>query len=216
MERFAVIIPDRGDRAELTAFCFRQLNRMTRQPDKVFHINYHPIGEDVDLCERVFEGVERAKAEGIDLVFILENDDHYPADYFERFGDFNADFFGDDLTFYYNLKNRTFKPIHHEGRSSLFTTGFRISSLGNFQFRGNQFLDLKLWRHANDAALKMKFVHTGAIGMKHGVGLCGGKGHTMKLQYCDTNMNWLRQRVDRESYLFYTDFSRKLWSKEPA
>jgi hypothetical protein len=216
MERFAVIIPDRNDRPELTEFCFRQLSRMTRKPDQVFHINYPAIGQDVDLCERIYDGVQQAKQAGIDLVFIMENDDFYPADYFERFGDFHADFFGDDLTFYYNLKNRTFQSFPHQWRASLFTTGFRISKLGDFQFRGDQFLDLKLWKHAGEAGLKMRFVHTGAIGCKHGVGLCGGKGHKMKLRQCDNEMQWLRGRVDRDAYLFYADFSRKLWSKEIA
>lgn len=210
MKDFAVIIPDRGDRPELTAFCFQQIRRMTRQPDQIFHINFPPIGKDMDLCERVYDGVKTAQAHGFDLVFIMENDDWYPADYFERFGDMSADFFGDDLTFYYNLKNRTFQSFHHAGRSSLFTTGFRISKLGNFQFTGNQFLDIRLWRHTKDHGLSTRFINSGAIGMKHGTGLCGGKGHTMKLNQCDPHMNWLRQRVDQESYSFYQKFSNKL------
>lgn len=212
MEPFAVIIPDRGDRPELTANCFRQLNRMTLKPSEVFHINYTPITNDFDLVERVYDGVCQAKAKGFDLVFIVENDDSYPADYFERFGDMSADFFGDDLTFYYNLKNRTFKPFPHPGRSSLFTTGFRISKIQGFQFTGNNFLDVRLWRYAADRALKRSFVHSGCIGIKHGIGLLGGKGHTMNLPYQDPHMNWLRERVDNDSFQFYSELSKKLYT----
>jgi hypothetical protein len=210
MKEFAVIIPDRGDRPELTAFCLQQIRRMTRQPDQIFHVNFPPIGKEMDLAERVYDGVKTAQAHGFDLVFIMENDDSYPANYFERFGDFDADFFGDDLTFYYNLRNRTFQSFPHSGRSSLFTTGFRISKLGNFQFSGNQFLDIRLWRYAQESWLRGRFVHSGAIGIKHGQGLCGGKGHKMKMKNYDPHMNWLRQRVDANSFQFYSDFSRKI------
>jgi hypothetical protein len=211
MERFAVIIPDRNDRPELTNYCLQQIARMTRKPDQIIHVKYNAIDDSMDLCERVHNGVMIAKEMNFDLVFIIENDDYYPADYFERFGDFNADFFGDDLTFYYNLRNRTFQSFPHQGRASLFTTGFRISALGSFQFKGDQFLDLKIWRHAIDSSKRLRFVHTGAIGMKHGMGLCGGKGHKMKLRNHDHNMAWLKGRVDSDSFLFYADLSRKLW-----
>jgi hypothetical protein len=213
---FAVIIPDRNDRPELTEFCFKQIERMTRKPDEIIHVNYPAISNDMDLAERVFYGAKAAEGKGFDLVFILENDDAYPADYFERFGAMQGDLFGDDLTFYYNLKNRTFQSFPHAGRSSLFTTGFRISSVKGFQFSGNQFLDIRLWKYAAERGLKRTFIHSGAVGMKHGTGLCGGKGHTMKMKNCDSNMNWLKDRVDRESYLFYADLSRKLWNHELA
>jgi hypothetical protein len=213
-EKFAVIIPDRGDREELTKFCFQQISRMTKKPDQVFHIDHKPISNDFDLVERVYSGICLAKDAGFDVVFIIENDDFFPDYYFNQFGDFNADIFGDDLTFYYNLKHRSFQSFYHQGRSSLFTTGFRISKMQGFQWTGNQFLDIRLWKWANEKGLSTRFVHTGAIGMKHGTGLCGGKGHKMQLKNTDTNMNWLRGRVDRDAYLFYTDMSRKLWEKE--
>jgi hypothetical protein len=216
MEPFAVIIPDRGDREEFTKFCLWQLSRMTVKPDKILHINWKPISNHFDLVERVYDGVLQAKEFGFDLVFIIENDDSYNPDYFERFGDFNADFFGDDLTYYYHLKTRQYKSMYHPGRSSLFTTGFRISALGDFQWGGDVFLDMRLWEHAKRNKLKKIFVNTGAIGIKHGVGKCGGKGHKMKMQNCDTHMSWLKGRVDPESYLFYSEMSRKLWETELA
>jgi hypothetical protein len=213
-EKFAVIIPDRNDRPELIQHCFNQLSRMTTKPDEVFHINWKPIDNHVDLVERVLDGVLKAKDAGFDMVFIVENDDAYPANYFERFGDFNGDMFGDEMTYYYHLKTRQYKSIYHTGRASLFTTGFRISTLGDFKWGGDQFLDVRLWLHAKNNRLKKVFVNTGAIGIKHGIGLCGGKGHKMKTLNHDPHMSWLKGRVDRDSYLFYSDMSRKLREKE--
>lgn len=197
-------------------FCRAQLSRLTLRPSMLLHINWKPITDGFDLVERVHAGVGMAKDAGIDLCFIMENDDYYPANYFERFGDMKADFFGDDLTFYYNLKARSFNSFYHAGRSSLFTTGFRISAMEGFQWGGDQFLDLRLWKLAKEKGVRTRFVNTGAIGMKHGLGLCGGKGHKMKLKNCDPNMAWLKSRVDRDAYLFYSETSRRLWEKELA
>jgi hypothetical protein len=148
------------------------------------------------------------------LVFILENDDAYQPNHFEKFGSMTGDFFGDEMTYYYHLKSRTFKSMHHPGRSSLFTTGFRISTLEGFQWSGDQFLDLRLWDWATKHKLKKQFAHTGAVGMKHGLGKCGGGGHKQTFQNRDTEMRWLKGRVDAESYQFYTQMSQQLNKQE--
>lgn len=213
-EKFAVIIPDRSDRPGLTLNCLDQLSRMTVRPDHIYHINWSPLDNRYDLVERIHNGVMRAVEDGVDLVFIIENDDAYPLDYFSRFGSMQADFFGDETTYYYNLKNRTFNSFSHPGRSSLFTTGFRISKIQGFQWSGDQFLDLRLWKWAGEKNLNRLFITSGAIGIKHGIGLCGGKGHRMILKNCDPELRWLKGRVDKESFLFYAELSRELWLKE--
>lgn len=210
MEKFAVIIPDRGDRPELTEHCFHQLSRMTRKPDEVIHVNFKPADEGYDLVERLHYGVMAAQGMGIDLCFVVENDDYYSPDYFERFGDMSADFFGDDLTFYYNLKNRTFKSFYHIGRSSLFTTGFRASKIEGFQFGGDNMIDIRLWKFAKEKGLKTSWINSGCVGVKHGLGLCGGKGHQMNMDNYDPKMNWLKGRVDQEAFEFYQSLSHQL------
>jgi hypothetical protein len=215
-EKFAVIIPDRGDRPAMIKHCFDQIARMTLKPDKVYHINFPPVDNRMDLVERVYDGVQMAKADGFDLVFILENDDYYPADYFERVDMSKAAFFGHEQTYYYNVKERTFNSFYHVLRSSLFTTGFRISCMDGFQWGGDQFLDIRIWDWARKKGFARQMTLSGAIGIKHGIGLCGGKGHKMKLKNCDPEMKWLRERVDRDSYLFYAQLSRELWQKELA
>lgn len=210
--KFCIIIPDRGDRPELTNFCFDQIMRMTVQPDRIFHINHHPQTERFDLISRVRQGVKQAQAEGFDWCFIVENDDFYPANYFERFFPFleKYDFIGDENTVYYNLQNLTHKLMTHPYRSSLFTTAFRISALNLFKWPSDHspFLDVDLWKYARFK--RRMFIKSGAIGIKHGLGLCGGKGHVMKMQNSDNNLSWLRDNTDELGFQFYRSMVQKL------
>lgn len=211
---FAIIIPDRNDRHELTEFCLKQIRRMTLQPTKIYHIKDRPQTEKPDLIHRVTVGVNLAKADGFEYVFLVENDDFYKADHFERYlaqwG--NADFIGDEKTTYYSLRNLTFRTMEHKYRSSLFTTAFRISALNHFNFKAlnpeRVFLDIDLWEYARTK--RRKFVDSGALGMKHGVGLCGGKGHGMTMPNKDIDLAYLRNHVDQSSFEFYYNLSQKL------
>lgn len=211
--KFAAIIPDRGDRPELTANCLRQLDRMTLKPDATFHINYPPEVEGYDLVQRIKSGIGMATMyDGFDLCFIIENDDFYPSNYFERFAPYfeKYDFFGQEHSDYYNLRNLTHNRFDHQYRSSLFTTGFKISALNNFEWPdpSKPFLDIDLWKYARHK--RRIFVETGAIGIKHGLGLCGGKGHKFNMRNRDPEMKWLSERVDTESLEFYRSMSEKL------
>lgn len=212
MEKFCCIIPDRGDRPELTEHCFRQLRRMSVYPDFIHHINDSPIDDQVDLIPRIQKGVHLAAEAGVDWCFIIENDDYYPVNYFERFLPHmeRHDFIGDQLTTYYNLRNNTYQRFSHPYRSSLFTTAFRISALNNFEWPeyDNVFLDIELWKYARHK--RRTFINTGAVGVKHGIGLCGGKGHVMKMKEKDSDLSWLSKNVDERSFQFYKGMIEKL------
>ena len=212
MEKFCAIIPDRGDRSELTAHCFAQLRRMTTYPDYIFHVNHKPLFDGFDLISRIAIGIDMAKKENVDWCFIIENDDFYPVKYFDRFAPYmdRHDFIGDQLTTYYNLKNLTHKTFNHPHRSSLFTTAFRISALNNFEWPSdeNPFLDIELWKYARFK--RRAFINTGAVGIKHGLGLCGGKGYIMNMQNHDHDLNWLSLHVDEMSFQFYKGMIDKL------
>lgn len=215
MAKFCCIIPDRGDRPELTEHCFKQLNRMTIQPDKIYHVNHRPETERFDLISRVHKGISIAKAEGFDWCFIIENDDYYPPDYFIRYVPFmeKSDFIGEQESIYYNLRNLTYKTLVHQYRSSLFTTAFRISALNNFEWPANTspFLDIDIWKYARHK--RRMFIKTNAIGIKHNLGLCGGKGHIMNMPNRDEDLNWLRDRTDDMSFEFYAGLVERLKEK---
>lgn len=212
MEAFAVIIPDRGDRSELFNHCMKQVERFTTKPKYVIPVTHNPTSIDFDIIPRILIGIDKANKLGIDLCFIIESDDYYPANYFDRFSPYfeKHDFFGDEATTYYNLRNLTHNKFNHPYRSSLFTTGFKISALNNFDWPelNNPFLDIPLWKYGRHK--RRKFIETGAIGMKHALGLCGGKGHKMTMKNQDPNMYWLKARVDSESFEFYKAMNEKL------
>lgn len=188
---------------------------MSTQPEKLYHINYSPTTSGFDLVDRIFVGTCKAKADGLDWCFVIENDDFYPFNYFDRFLPYidKYDFLGEDKTTYYNLQNKTYRTFDHPYRSSLFTSAFKISALNNFEWPANDkaFLDIELWKYARHK--RRKFIETGAIGIKHGLGLCGGKGHKMRLKFEDTGQVYLRQHTDEIGYEFYSRMIEKLRAK---
>lgn len=193
----------------------KQLSRMSTSPDKVYHINYPPRSEQFDLVDRISDGVFQAHKDGIEWVFVIENDDYYPFNYFDRFMPYMEayDFVGQDYSTYYNLKNCTYKTFDHPYRSSLFTTAFRIEALNNFEWPDNSkpFLDIALWKYARFR--RKKFIDTGAVGVKHGLGLCGGKGHKFTMQNKDEGLHYLRANTDEIGFQFYRGMIEKLRAK---
>ena len=201
-ETFSVIIPDRSDRPDFIEHCFFQLKKQTVKPDQIIHVNYK-AGRDYDLIERVQYGISKSRN---DRVFIIENDDYYPDDYFEKM-QFNCDFIGVPFTWYYHLESLGYKNVSHKGRdhSSLFCTGFRISALKDFEFPKDNLLDVALWGFAKNYKLVKDIF---PIGIKHGIGLCGSIGHSRCFPYdnYDPNMEWLKKRIRKESSEFYNDW----------
>lgn len=219
MERFAIIVPDRGDRPEFTERCKKQIDAFNcNEHAFTVYVDFKPEGSKPDLVDRIFYGIDAAQSNGVDFVFIVENDDFYPVDYLSKMGNPEGyDFIGCEQSYYYNLRNLTWQRFDHVHRSSLFNTGFRISSMHGFSFlklikSNDVFLDIEIWKWARKRnRRKIKFVEsTGSIGIKHGIGLCGGKGHRMELINKDPEMNWLKSRVDADSFEFYRQLSDKL------
>lgn len=200
---FATITASRGDRPKLTDFCKYQLSCMNTKPAKSYFIDYPPKDDSVDLIPRIKEGIKQAKADGIDLVFIVENDDYMPKDYFDNIPD--ADFIGERVTWYYNLRNNTYQPFDHSRRSSLFTTGFKISALEGFEWPEDTYrnLDVALWEYAQRRNKKIAWRNTGAIGIKHGHGLLGGTFHNKVMKHKDKDWEWLCEHTDPVAYAFY-------------
>lgn len=210
-----IIMPDRGDRPELFAFAVQQINRMGFG-QAAYLMNDKPTTDEVDIVPRIRKGVEMAKRDGFKFVLILENDDMYPEEYLLHLGDYwNYDFVGFGDTTYYNLKNKTWQKFYHPSRSSLFCTGFRISALSdNFWSRikdTETFLDIKIWDEAHRTNANVLLMPDNpCVGVKHGLGKTGGKGHRMLLSNPDPEMKWLREHVDKSAFGFYEGLSKKL------
>lgn len=208
MISYATITPNRGsERKLLFEFCIQQLKKMNgdKPPMNAYIMNDPPKSAAVDLVPRIRQGVELAKKDGFEWVVILESDDCYKSDHFQRYEPYfsKVDFIGDAQSYYYNIKTLRWSLFKHAGRASLFTTAFRISALKDFEWPSDdsKFLDISIWKYARNK--KKAFVNSGAIGIKHGQGLVGGKGHVMKLNNADPKREWLKSRIEDYQYEFY-------------
>lgn len=219
MDQFAIIVPDRGDRPKLREWCEHQINQFHSDGHMfTVYVDFATVNSKHDLIARIYQGVNVSKERGVDFVFIVENDDFYPKDYLNKMDDPEGfDFIGCEHSYYYNLRNLTWQRFDHAHRSSLFNTGFRISAMDGFPWQNlmrqnTPFLDIEIWKWARKSKRrKVKFVEsTGSIGIKHGIGLCGGKGHRMEMLNNDPEMQWLNARVDTDSFEFYRQLSCKL------
>jgi hypothetical protein len=64
------------------------------------------------------------------------------------------------------------------------------------------YLDLHIWKKHNGMTFTPEVPI--AVGIKHGIGLCGGNGHNgMQFQENDNRMEFLEMLVDKESFNFY-------------
>jgi hypothetical protein len=188
----------------------------SRIPTEFDHIivDHTPVSEECDLIPRIRKGIAEASQRGYEYVFIAEDDDFYPTDFFNRISFNGDDFFGFSTTKYYNLANRTYQVFEHVDRSSLFCTGFRISALDRFNWPKDSFkwLDIKLWEYANHFGLKFNlFYENPVLGIKgHGVGMSAGKGHVMHMKHSDPGLHFLKDSVDQEAFEFYTELMKKI------
>jgi hypothetical protein len=200
---------DRGDRKPFFDFCILQLKEMGLNGSDSIFVDFPPTSHEFDLVKRFRLGVERAKEKGFDYVCVVESDDMYPDSYVEiMFHNLlGNDFVGFTDTIYYNIRNRTWMTQSHPGRSSLFCTGFRVSALDDFRWPADHylFLDIRLWEHARDTRKKVKLMSGNpCIGIKHNVGLCGGKAHKWEMGNRDPDLSFLRSRTSDFHFEFYS------------
>jgi hypothetical protein len=207
---YCTITPTRGDRPELLKHCLEQLRRMNGgfHVTNAYLMNDKPRSEKPDIIDRVRKGIEMAKKDGFEFAFVIEDDDHYPENYLTSI-DMDFDFFGYEDTVYYNLKNRTYEKYNHPRRSSLFTTGFRISAMDKFNWPSDDtvFLDTRIWDFALRKKMKTVLLKNNpCTGIKHGIGKTGGKGHRLKMKNMDSDYNFLRSRVG-DDFEFYKNLT---------
>lgn len=186
------------------------MNRQTLKPDVIYLVDYKPVSNNPDLIPRVKEGVRKAKADGFEYCYIIENDDYYPDDYFEnmQFGEY--DFIGTEAAGYYSLNQKMF--THADRRKTrngtcLAFTAFRISKIEKFTWPRDDLvlLDVKLWKFFRLGNFHVYTPESMPISIKHGVGLCVTNQHKMSYKYeiKDMDLFWLRHNTREESFEFY-------------
>jgi len=177
-----VLIPTRGDREKFLNFAQQQIQEQTVKPDEVCIVDYKPVNSAPDITKRYKDGLNELKKRGCEIVLFWEDDDFYAPYYIEEMLRLHQqhgspDIFGVDSTIYYNIFTRKWAMFKHPGRSSMMNTLVRTKALEGIKWCDDSysFTDMHLWK-----TLKGKSISVDkplAVGIKHGIGLCGGGGH---------------------------------------
>jgi glycosyltransferase involved in cell wall biosynthesis len=215
--KVGVIIPDRGDRPEFIKHCFWQLERQTVQPDIVEHVNYAPLSDAVDITQRYRRGYDLLRNKGLDVIAFIENDEYYHPTYLEtmltEWGKRGRpDIFGTNYTIYYHLRLAGYFTMYHQDRASAMNTFIKPDLEISWPVDHEPFTDMHLWRQIHGCVIDPGKIIS--IGMKHGIGKCGGRSHVDKLhRYQNLNDGFLEKTIDPESYKFYRKFYEPTFNK---
>jgi glycosyltransferase involved in cell wall biosynthesis len=211
----AIIIPYRNDRPEFLDNLFQMLKAQTFQNFFVKLINDEPLNSEKDITWRYRKGYEETKDKGFDVVFFMEVDDWYNKDYLQTMIDKWVEFgkpklFGTNYTIYYHLSLRAWFTMHHTRRSSAMSTIIAPDLDINWCADNDPYTDVHLWRTIKGVTFEPdKHI---CLGIKHGIGLTGGRNHTDHLHRFindDRDFDFLRNTMDNSSFDFYTNYFKK-------
>jgi|SRR5690242_465940 len=223
----AVLIPDRGDRPEFLKNCLRMINNQTLKPVEILIMNDPPTDDQVDITKRYRLGYQKLsdlntapnRKSGdplkVDLIAFIENDDWYAPNYLEvhaeawnKFG--QPIIFGTNYTIYYHLKMRRYYTMYHEGRSSAMNTFLKPNMNIDWGKDENPYTDIQLWENLRGGTVWNSPLVS--IGMKHGIGKCGGFAHIDHLErYSYADAGFIERSIkaiDPESFEFYQQFAQ--------
>lgn len=210
--KIGIIIPDRKDRPLFLENCLRLIKNQTLQPTIIEVINYEPESDNVDITQRYRRGYEKLRNKGLDVIALMENDEWYSPEYLEimvngwiKHG--KPEIFGTNYTVYYHIKLFSYFTMHHLTRSSAMSTLITPDMDIKWCVDEQPYTDIWLWKQLQGVTFTPPKII--CLGIKHGVGKCGGMAHVDKLhRYVgnDTNKDYLRSVVDNESFNFYSNY----------
>lgn len=212
----SVLIPTRGDRPQFLGNAMRMLNAQTLKPTHVEIVNDAPIDPSKkDITWRYRIGTQRIleKNPGTDAIIYIEDDDWYSPNYIECMSQSweNAGrplVFGVGDTIYYHLVMRGWYRMVHPTRASAMSTMMSAEGARRMVWPADNFVftDIEIWKKLpGKTFLPPDSISIGIKGYMEGA-LFGGIGHRRDLaQYKnhDKELNWLRSKVDAESFNFY-------------
>lgn len=208
--RIACLIPTRGDRPLFLENCLRMLNNQTVLISHIEIVDDSPVNNTCDITWRYRNGYDRLRNKGFDVIALIEDDDYYAPDYLETIiraweAHGKPELFGTSYTIYYNLREKSWLTMHHSTRSSAMSTLIKPDLLFPWTCDNDPYTDIWLWKLLNGVIFVPK-KHI-CIGIKHGIGLCGGQHHTTKLERYtnkDPDQISLKEWTDPESFIFYS------------
>lgn len=204
-----IIIPHKNDRPAFLRNCFRMIDAQTVNVDHVELVNDQSPYHGCDITWRYRQGYERLRNNGIEVIFLMEDDDFYAPDYLETmikawisYG--KPDIFGTRYTIYYHLFYKHHFTMHHGDRASAMNTMIKPDLHFDWCADSDPYTDIHLWKVNKGITFTPEKIIS--IGIKHGVGLTGGYSHTDRLhRYKEKTLN-LAEVMDKESYEFYSNY----------
>lgn len=213
--RVGVIMPHRNDREKFLSHFHFILKNQTLQPDIVEIVDYPAKSDKVDITERYRTGYDNLRNKYLDVIALMEVDDYYAPDYLETMVKYyqrenNPTLLGLDHTVYYNINLFKYFTMFHSTRSSAMNTLIKPDMDFSWGNDNNPYADAWIWEK-----LKGKIIVPEkeiCLGIKHGVGMCGGQSHTTHLDRyinSDNNKKFLKSIVDKESFAFYSNYFKE-------
>lgn len=210
--KIGVIIPDRGDRPDFLKNCLRMMQAQLSKPLCIEVVNDAPASDQCDITYRYRTGYDRLRNKGLDLIAFIENDDWYHPQYLEYMAEEwvkagKPDLFGTKQTIYYHIKLKKHFTMYHNRRSSAMNTFIKPDMDFKWCPDHEPFTDIHLWTRLTGKLIYPNDLYS--IGIKHGVGKCGARCHTDKLNryiFDDRDSDFLRQKMDYESFTFYSNY----------
>lgn len=221
--KIGILIPDRGDRPKFMDHCMKMMasQDIFGEIDLYFYVvgpDKLPPSNNCDITARYRIGYDYLSKRQVDLIFFVESDDWYSTDYIKETliaweKDERPDIFGTRETIYYHIKLKAWYLTQHEQRSCAMNTVIKPNLRLTWPIDHEPFTDIWLWGlpHLSKKLYSPQIIHS--IGIKHGVGMTGGKSHIDRLhRYInkDENMEWLKSHIDESSFNFYKQYSEEL------
>ncbi len=189
------------------------INRQTLKPDHWIIVDHKEETLAKDLTKRIRIGCEKAIELGCDVVLIMEDDDWYSPNYIETITKAwqiqgKPEIIGCDNTQYYHIKTGQTVELSHPKRASLMHTLISADGIKKIVWPEDSFvfLDIELWKQLKGKTFKTR--DPIAVGIKHGIGSTGGKGHleTFKGYQPDPDFKKLRQMVGSDADFYINIF----------
>lgn len=217
--KVAILTIHRNDRPTFLEHLHYMISQQTVKPDIIEMMDDKPLSDAIDITYRYRVGTERAFKKGADVIIFMEVDDFYSPIYIERMvkaweQNGKPSLFGINNTTYYNVVNNKYVYLGHAGRASMMSTMISKEANINWGADNYAYTDVVLWKQLKGVAVSLG--EPICLGIKHGVGLCGGGGHTLEWAHynqVDENYQYLSRIVDAKSLEFYKSFKLKQENK---
>ncbi len=213
--KFATITPTRGDRPEFLQQCRKLISKQTLQPTDIIFMDYKPESKKRDLTQRYRRGIEEATRRGCECAVFWEDDDYYHPLYLNwlinEWKKANKPvYFGVGETYYYHLGAKARLRMKHPNRTSAFCTLVKLPFRGDWPADHDPYLDMHLHKTGNVKTVEFRDIY--AIGIKHGIGMIGGGGHSPRFKWDmmgDKAYSWFKKHCVDEME-FYDMMAKKI------